>query len=233
MPRILNVYETLEQIREGCSISRYGDGEMIFIYKHGGIKTQPHHKKLEKRLIAILEYKQPLPNHLVCIPDFFDFGERDVPYASKLFRPKRWAGIARQYSPQIPETGNLYGSSFVFRPEIFAIDYKEYYAAIQDIFTGKNFIVVGNPHAAIKTFTKETDMHIINTIKTPKTNAFRDYSKILAQCKKVIDKDAIFLVSMGASAKALTYDLCAAGAQALDTGNFFKVFSWYKKGILR
>jgi hypothetical protein len=205
------------------------------MYQHKGIKTQQHSKKLEKRLHSIIEYQHPLTNHLVCLPDFFDFGQRPVPYGKHLFRLSRWKGIARRFSCKIPDNEKQYGSSFVFRPEIFDIDYKEYFKSVQDVFTNKKFVVVGNPHTAIKTFTKEAGMQIIKKIDTPKTNAFNCHSETFTKCKKTqrATKDLIFLLSIGISAKVLAYDLCSLGTQAIDIGNFFKIFHWYQKGVLR
>lgn len=235
MPKILDLFATLEHIKEGYSISRFGDGEMHFIFRHKGIKTQQHNKKLEKRLLAIITYKQPLPKHLACIPDFFDPGKRTIPYGSKFFRPKRWKRIAKIYSHEIPESENQYGSSFVFRPELFAIDYTAYFKLVQDIFADKKFVVVGNPHPAFKAFTEEARMQVVQKIDTPATNAYSSYSTILTKCRKInkaVSGDLIFLISTGASAKVLAYDLCSLGIQALDAGNFFKIFHWHQKGIL-
>ena len=236
MPKILDLFSTLGYIRDGYSISRFGDGEMYFLYRHKGIKTQRHNKKLEKRLLSIIEYQQPLPNHLVCLPDFFDFGERPVPYGEHLFSLRRWKRIARIYSHEIPDDEKQYGSSFVFRPELFDIDYEAYFESVQAIFANKKFVVVGNPHAAIKTFAEEADMQIVKKINTPRTNAFSCYSETFTECKKIrrtVKEELIFLLSTGASAKALAYDLCSLGSQAIDIGNFFKIFHWYQESILR
>lgn len=235
MPEVLTPFETLNRIKERYSISRFGDGELAFIYYRRGIRTQRYDKILASRLRTIIEYREPLSEHLVCLPDFSDPKPKEIAYRKHSFKFNKWQGLGRDYSRRIPNNKKQYGNSFVFRPEIFDIDHADYYKKLQGLFENKEVVVVGNPHPSIETFAEEAAMKVIKTIKTPKTNAYSEYSSILGECERIgktVREGTPFLLSIGPTAKVLAYNLHKLGIHALDTGNLFKVFSWYKKGVL-
>lgn len=68
-PIVHSVYETLEKLREGYSMSRYGDGELNMILGRNFSTFQAPDKRLIARLKEILKNK--IPKHIVCLSDVY------------------------------------------------------------------------------------------------------------------------------------------------------------------
>lgn len=66
----------------------------------------------------------------------------------------------------------------------------------------------------------------IRRILVPATNAFSLYNDILNECLN-IDKDYLFILSIGPTASVLSSDLSEYGYQALDLGHIYLQYEYY------
>lgn len=217
-------------IDEGCSISRFGDGE-FYCMDDGGIKFQEKNSTMSNRLKDIFMSNEK--KHLICISsginpkNYSDFTSKHVKWMKKHFRNTiemrmKYIDVDRKYY-------NLLVSRFW-------IPFKDKKRATQ----------IANH---LKCVWKNRDVVIIEGVKTrmgvgndllanvssckrilcPATNAFDKYDEILNFAKK-FPRNVLFLIALGPTATILAYDLYKLGYQALDIGHVDLEYEWMKLG---
>ncbi|MDE6363268.1 MAG: GT-D fold domain-containing protein, partial [Lachnospiraceae bacterium] len=114
-PVIRSIDETLEKLREGYSMSRYGDGELNMILDRNFSTFQVPDRLLILKLREILQSTQS--KHMVCIPDIYgDFYNRNQEFKS-WFR-RHLADGGREYDYSIFDMDKVYYNAFITRPYI-------------------------------------------------------------------------------------------------------------------
>lgn len=211
---VKNEYDTIHGILgRKASFVRFGDGELR-VCVGGKIKSQPHHPELQKRLLEILN--TDAFDLLVGVPRVF--GRKDN-------YPARGHWERFMSKPQIQKLlkpGRQYYSSFISRmesaPEIMNPDF---WRIVKKLWFGRDIVTVQGDHFQLTnacTAVGEFDeccsvKHVIG----PRRNAWKQYGKILKQCL-TYPRESLFVISLGATATVLAYDLWQAGYQALDIG---------------
>lgn len=206
-PKILGESETLDLVRSGRSIARYGDGEFKMAAINCGIKSQDGDLRLSQRLAEIL--KAP-GDCLVGIPNIHEVissglsTDQKVEFWSKHLRFHRLLNPAVQYS-----------SAFISRPDSAPwIDTDDYWNRLQSLWVGQDVTVVHGSHKSLQ----PEDLigaRTITSIQCPKRNAFAEYDEILER----IGSPSRALVCLGPTATVLAYDLCKRGVHAIDLGH--------------
>lgn len=226
-PVVRSVDATIEKLRNGYSMSRYGDGELNMILNRNFSTFQSSDKKLIMRLEEIL--KSSFPKHIVCLPDIYgDFYNKNEEHKNWFRRHLSDGG--RDYDYSIFDMGKEYYNAFITRP------YKDY---VDKSGTRKRFL-------ALRELWDDCDITIIEGQKTrfgvgndlisnvrscerilgPAVNAFERYDELLAQAKKT-DKNRLILIALGHTATVLAYDLAVEGYQALDIGHLDIEYEWF------
>jgi len=211
---ILSEYQTIEKIKEGYSLCRYGDGEFFnIICREKAIRNmQMFDSKLKEKLIEIL--KHPLKNLLIGIPN--------------MAKPKPWVSKFKseffKYIDKFPLKKTIFVSAFFSRPSISGIASKFYFETIKSIWENKEIVLIN--------FNENVKNHIlfssckINFIQIPRRNCFSEYDSIYEACKRNYSSSSLFLISAGPTANALVYDITKDGHQAIDIGQI--VFEYSK-----
>ena len=205
--------ETLEQLINGKSISRFGDGELVYMcgFYH---MWQKDDVRLKRRLKGIFSSTDEML--LVAVPDFLI----DFTIERKNINIEGWK--LPKYCLRLfakPETS--FGSSFIFRP-INSI--KNSNTELIDkallFFKSRSVVYVG-------TNSKYQDyispLHIYNSI--PEVDAFSHcYDIILNDVVKICQniKDPLVLITCGITGTVLSADLSKFNIQAIDVGSFFE-----------
>lgn len=229
-PKVQSVEETLEKIKAGCSMSRYGDGELNMILGRHYSTFQKPDEVLILRLKEIL--KSDLSGHIVCLPDIYgDFCGKNEQHKD-WFR-RHLSGDGRENDYRIFDFNKTYYNAFITRP------YKDY--------VDKNG--AGERFRALRSLWDDRDITIIEGQKTrfgvgndlisnarscerilgPAVNAFDKYDELLKAAKQ-IEKDRLILIALGHTATVLAYDLAKEGYQALDIGHLDIEYEWFLRG---
>jgi len=214
---ILNEEKTIDKIKEGYSIARYGDGEFIrIVLKRRGIsKLQLFNPKMRKKLMEVLI--NPNKNLMIGIPGT-DY-------------KKRWTNIFhRKFAKFISGKKiekSIFASAFFSRPSMVNRDNDEYFKKVISIWNNKKIVLIN--------FNKDLVNHHlfkhckVDFIQIPRSDCFSFYGEILKKCKEFYNKKKIFLLSAGPTATCLAYDLTCDGEHAIDIGQIAFEYSLYKK----
>lgn len=231
-PKVASIDDTINKIiSEGCSISRFGDGE-ILLTDCRSIRFQKEDTQLAKRLIEVL--KSSNEKHLVCISDVFTDLYRYNRKARRFWRThfyisgKCWDNYLLQE--------RLYYNTFITRPYMdFASkkSCKRWFQEIKKIWQNKDIVFIEGEKSRLGIGNDLFDnAHSIQRILCPPRDAFDKYDQILTEAKK-LDKNTLFLIALGPTATVLSYDLFKAGFQALDVGHIDIEYEWWKMGAKR
>ena len=230
--KIASDKETIEKIKKGMSICRFGDGEFNLIFGKE-IGFQQFNLELSHRLQEILIDKDENPNILVAIPKIF---KRDFNNYNKFARDF-WN---KYYSKNVIKISKIinkekyYYSSQITR---FYIDIEDkricdkQIESFKSIWRNKNILVVEGEQTRMgvgNDLFKEAKL--VKRIICPAKNAFDKYKEILNNCLKQ-SKDNLVLIALGPTATVLAYDLSKQGYHALDIGHIDIEYEWYLKRV--
>ena len=222
MFEILTPLETLDRIRNGFSLSRFGPCELVLMYEGQNAATHKYDAGLARRLREILEREADFKEHLVCIPDFICQAPRPIDY-SQIFVGD-WEDWRERYRGRLPE--KLYGSSYISRPEMLKTRFDLFSVQLRRCLSHRSFIFVGSYYKThcrvVDGFAADVNSEVVHFIDTPATDAYADYPSILNSCRSIGSDNFMFLLSIGSTATVLANDLHVAGFQAVDIGNLFR-----------
>jgi glycosyltransferase family protein len=208
-----------EIINHNKSISRFGDGEVDFIFGRN-IGYQRYNKKLVKRLKEIL--KSDLENLLIGIN--LPYKKRDkINYTEK--RKKHfyyWFKRNKFRVLKLLKKNKKYYSSLISR---FYIGLKDKSNAskiiekLKKIWRGRDIVIVEGDKSRLGVGNDLfNNSKSIKRILCPSINAFNLYDKILKSVLKV-NKKSLIIIALGPTATVLAYDLSLYGYQAIDIGH--------------
>ena len=229
--KIKTIEETLREIIDRkSSISRFGDGEFLWLTGKNRNSFQDNSENLRKRLLEVI--KSEKENHLIGILQSLNNIEYCTPEGKKYWKITlgRYGLQWRKYLAQ----DKIYYNANITRFYISGIKNKEYLKIYEERFN------------LLKKIWKERDILIIEGEKTrlgegndlfkeaksvkriiaPATNAFSKYEEILNLGKKY-GKDKLILIALGPTATILAYDLHNIGYQALDIGHIDIEYEWF------
>lgn len=226
-PIIRSVAETVQKLKEGYSMSRYGDGELNMILGRNFSTFQDTDAILIQRLREIL--KSALQNHMVCLPDIYGtFVNRKDEYKNWFRRHLSNGGRDDDY--RLFEMNKVYYNAFVTRPYIDYIDKTAAtgeFEAIRSVWTDKDITIIEGSKTRFGVGNDLLDnARSCQRILCPAVNAFQKYPAIL-EIAENIDHNRLVLIALGQTATVLAYDLAKAGYQALDIGHLDIEYEWY------
>lgn len=208
-PLVLGEWDTLEQLEQGRSIARYGDGELKLCFNRSA-KAQIKNPEIEARLVEILNSDGPC---LVGIPNIADLSYQ-IPQ-KKIF----WAQYRQKHYTSLYNFKKIYGSSFITRPDSApSINTQAYFDRMKNIWAGRDVILINGTNKAF-----DKDLSILDNCRYerwtyPNTDAWGVFPELVSRCLKE-SKEKLFIVSLGPTATVLAHDLAQAGYQALDLGH--------------
>lgn len=207
------------------SLVRFGDGEITLI---SGIAsaTQKGNDELARQLVQVLESNED--KLLVAIYGVFD-GLEHLHRNSRNFWRKHLLKFRRDYERYCC-SDKIYYNTFMSRCFYSMKDKSRcgaWFDKIRDIWKDKNVIVVEGEqtHNGVGNdlFSRA---RTVQRIICPSRNAYDHYDEILKRCMS-FEKSHLFLLSIGATAKPLAYDLFKAGYRVIDIGNLDMEYEWY------
>lgn len=226
---ILGIEESLEKIKEGKSIARFGDGELDIIIDKD-LKFQEHNTRLAEKLKSILADKQDFC--LIGIPDVINKFE-NLTYESEAFWIENMYKTRKTWLKYI-NTDMEYCTANLTRPYIRHKDRSEcgkYFSMIKDIWKDKDVIVCEGEQTGVGVGNDLLDgCKSVRRVLCPSEDAFNKYDEILSRLKQE-PKDVLIILALGPTATVLAYDLAKEGYQALDMGHFDIEYEWYRRNV--
>jgi glycosyltransferase family protein len=231
MPIVLSSDETVDKIiRDNCSISRFGDGEFLFIIHKVDLPFQKYDKDLRDQMIQIL--KSDIENILVGLPIGY-YSMENLTKKSKL----TWTSHIVWTYPLLRKYLNLskvYYNASMTRPYVNYEDKskcKSYFEKLMKIWEGREILLVEGEKSRLgvgnNLFDRATKTE---RILAPSTNAFSKYIELLNEVKKH-KKSKLVLLALGPVATVMAFDLALSGFQALDIGNIDIEYEWFLRGV--
>lgn len=226
---ILGIEESLEKIKEGKSIARFGDGELDIIIDKD-LKFQEHNTRLAEKLKSILADKQDFC--LIGIPDVINKFE-NLTYESEAFWIENMYKTRKTWLKYI-NTDMEYCTANLTRPYIRHKDRSEcgkYFSMIKDIWKDKDVIVCEGEQTGVGVGNDLLNgCKSVRRVLCPSEDAFNKYDEILSRLKQE-PKDVLIILALGPTATVLAYDLAKEGYQALDMGHFDIEYEWYRRNV--
>lgn len=232
IPQIASIEETIQKIvREGCSVSRFGDGE-ILLTNNKAIGFQKADSKLGERLKEVLQSNAD--GHIVCLSDTFTDIYRYNRKARRFWRTHFF--IYGHIWDNLLIPNKQYYNTFVTRPYMdFAQKTQcgKWFHDMQAIWQDRNIIFIEGDKSRLGV---GNDLfHNAKSIKRilcPPTSAFDKYDSIVNEAIKQ-NKDVLFLIALGPTATVLAYDLHKKGYQAIDIGHVDIEYEWWRMNAKR
>lgn len=224
--RVCSIDETLRILQETKkSMVRFGDGEIVVINGRS-IPTQAGGEEIAEGLKRILAY--PYDNLIVTLPDIFGGLAGYVPSTRDFWKDHLlffWQTYHTFCNPN-----RVYYNSFVTRCYITCVDKSgsgDVFRRFREVWRGRKVVVVEGEatHNGV-----ENDLldlaEKVERIICPSRHAYDALDRILAECLRY-EKDRLFLLSVGITAKFLAEELFLKGYRALDIGNLDMEYEWY------
>ncbi|WP_224429746.1 GT-D fold domain-containing glycosyltransferase [Lactobacillus amylovorus] len=238
-PQVYSINDTLAHILDtSCSVSRYGDGEIKWIYDISHPSFQEADKEMGERLKEILFHVNEDNDRLIiCIPEFFN-GLQGFNDEAKKYYERNFIRDGKLWKPYVSENMRYYNAD-ITRPYI---DYKnkenskEYFRKWKEIFNDRNILLVEGESTQFGVGNDFLDSaRSVQRIICPSENAFKKYNEI----KNAISNNALkidsplVLISLGPTATILSYELSSQNMQLIDIGHTDLEYEWYLKKALR
>lgn len=231
-PQIETHDKTVERlVTTSNNIVRFGDGEVAII-NGKNIPFQKYDTDLASKLKEILIKDQA--NLLVGINfeyyyPFNIYKMNEIPAKfMRTFVPK----LRLQFSKYLNKDKKYYSAGFTQLYQLYReYDFERNFNCLKKIWDNKKIVIVTceNSLKNLKYNIFENAFEIKKEI-VPAKDCWSRYEKILNNLKRY-DKDYIFILMCGPTAKVLVSDLTFLGYRALDLGHIAKDYDWYKKQI--
>jgi hypothetical protein len=200
--------QTVERILErGCSIARFGDGEITIAVCGGGAPGQDYDPGLAAALRKTAATN--IKKLVVAIPRIFEY----IP--PEKHRWTRWLQPSRCV---MWDTGRKYGSAFISRPDFYGQPFgREYWDKMREIWDNRDVLLVRGDDKVPRLFHNAGS---IEPVQAPNRNAWAAYHRVLDQCLSwaADNPEGLVLAQLGPTATVLAHDLCIRGVQCLDLG---------------
>jgi glycosyltransferase family protein len=227
LPKVLSIDETLDKIlNDRCSISRYGDGEFLYIVDKLNLPFQKQDPILRRKLIEILKSNDPLI--LVGLPIGYH-SLHNLNKSGLLTWRSQIAWIYPRLRKYLDMKKTYYNASMT-RPYADYDDKsnsKRYFEKLMKIWEGREVLLVEGEKSRLGVGNNLFEKAIcVERILAPKHHAFSKYNQIIDEVKKH-SFNKLILVALGPTATAMAYDLAKLGYQAIDIGNVDIEYEWY------
>lgn len=237
---VYDSWDTIEYInRHRCSISRFGDGELdlVLAMKYGSgfhSNFQDFNSLLARRLAEILDYSNPVENHIVGLPACA-FG-----YGTSKFKwniAEYWNRYTYNHIDKLLEITNKKHEYIDTNFTRFYMDYKRhdetgaYVMQLKTLWQDRDVVLVEGEKTRLGMGNDLfSSAKTISRILCPSQNAFDRYDDILGVVMEHTRPGDLVIVALGMTATVLAYDLAEAGIQTLDMGHVDIEYEWYRMG---
>ena len=206
-PNVVGEFETVEKIKTGYSISRFGDGEMALLEDGKSVRRM----RWEPDVALTEELRQiianPHPKCLIGIPTMDPKGTKYERWKRHKVRFQQWY-----------RSGVTYYSAFISRPDCGTawMENAEYANAVRSIWRGKRIALVSESYSKILTDMKRTGEDVEH-IDCPMYDAHKHRDEYEQAILKV--KPEIAILSLGAAATILANRMAGHGIHTVDMGS--------------
>ena len=224
--KVADLDETIEELlHSDKSFVRFGDGEIRLI-EGDRLPLQDADQKLAERLKEIIGMRSDTV--MIGIPDIFQSLEKYRPESRKFwkehllfFRKKYEKYCVKHYQYYDAFFSRLY---YMYNNRELS---RKRFEKIKQIWNNRDVVVIESKTAHTGV---DNDLlsatHSVRRIICPESNAWSVYEKLLEKALQY-EKNTIFLISAGATAKPLVVDLTKEGYRALDIGSLDMEYQWY------
>lgn len=233
-PHIVDADTTVQKIVEQKkSIARFGDGEFAIMCGHERAAFQQMDKKLQKRLIEVLE--SDIPNLMIGIADNYGNLDRYTELAAAGIRGYLQITVRREHMSLLSRDRTYY-DAYMTRPYMIYKDKKtdaprKRFQHLRQIWDKRNVLMVEGTQTRLGVRNDLFDNCLsMRRILIPARNAFECYEDILQTTMENVRDDDLVLVAAGPSAGVLVYDLALRGIQAIDAGHIDIEYEWFLRG---
>ncbi|WP_343595649.1 GT-D fold domain-containing glycosyltransferase [Acinetobacter sp.] len=214
---VLSMMETLEEVKKGKSLARFGDGEILLMCGEE-IYFQKYKLELATELKEILYNKNE--KLLVCLPTIFTaYNDYEKNWWLK-FWYIRWADFKSRLN-----LNTHYGHSMVTRPDFFGAYKEQAVLAWKEVWNQKKVLFITGEGSKLMVdhsiFNNITKKEIIYTLPE---NAYDDLDRIVTKVKQEFDLQYLILIALGPSGTILAQRFSQLGYQAVDIGHITSSF---------
>ena len=231
-PQVMDSFTTIEAIKSGKSLSRFGDGELGIICKGRNIGFQSSNNQLGMELKRVLQSDDE--NCMIGLPGLFD-GMKNRKLDSRIFwvytlvcNWKEWRKLIKR--------DKVYADTQATR---FYINYTD--TAFSEKIVEKWKEVWKDRHILIVEGEKTKlgigndlfeNVRSMERILCPAHNAYAAYNDILKAIttRYTPEKEFLILLALGPTATVLAHDLAKAGYHAIDIGHIDLEYMWMRMG---
>lgn len=230
LPNVKSIDETLAfLIQTKCSMSRFGDGEFLYIIDKLNLPFQRQDPELRQRLIYILSSNKE--GILIGLPSGY-YSINDLTPKGKLLWKSQISWIYPRLKKFININNSYYNSSFTrFYIEISDKSKSiRYLNSIKQLWDKRSIVIIEGEKSRLGVGNDLFDnVNSISRILCPKHHAFSLYDIIIKEAS-MLDKSNLILIALGPTATVLAYDLAILGYQAIDIGNIDIEYEWFLSG---
>ena len=228
--KIRTIEDTLERIKNGASVCRFGDGEIyLMLSSDRNSGFQKGSTELTDTLLEVFATQEK--NLLICLPDAYMKGEIKK---YKRFAKTYWKNhITDQSNLTFIRQDRVYYNSNITRPYM---DYKDsdygrhVFDTWKGIFKDKELLIIEGARTRIGVGNDLLDnADSVQRILIPPRDAFDKTDEIINYTVSNVDKKKLVLVAAGPAAKKIVRDLYRAGYQAIDIGHLDVEYEWFLK----
>ncbi len=226
---VMSMDETIDELLQSeKSIVRFGDSDIVMMCGRETI-VQDRAPELGEKIVRLLHCERD--NLLVGIPDVFEGLSQYTPKSQRfwknhllIFRHVYVKNCVRDYP---------YCNAFLSRMYYNYADKSlcgPWIARFRQVWDGRKLAIVegAGTHNGVGNDLLDNAADIQRII-CPPTNAWQAYDRILDACLE-LEKDRLFLLSLGSTAKALASDLVDRGYRVIDIGNLDMEYEWFLHG---
>lgn len=218
---VIGLKETLQHVKNGFSVARFGDGEMRLLTKRGSIGFQKASEDIANCLRDVISTDSK--SLLLCLPML---KSSNMKVTSKL----AWASLLSSVGDieKFISKDKVYGNAFISRPYI---DYKKpdltIFTQFQDIFSGKKILIVNGYNNNLHNSALLKGALDIKRIAIPNKNAFSLKVSVSKKIDSLLLQEEFDLVvfSCGPLASYLAY-VHHQDIQCLDIGHIDIEYEW-------
>lgn len=232
-PQVATIDETIRKvIDERCSVSRFGDGEVLLTSPEKEIRFQKGDPELATRLTQIIGSQDE--GHIVCISDTFSNLYRFNRKCRRFWRTHFF--LYGSWWEHLLVPGRTYYNTFVTRPYMDYArkeDSARWFHDMKGIWNDRDVVFIEGEKSRLGVGNDLFDnARSIRRILCPPRDAFTRIDDIKREALRQ-EKEVLFLIALGPTATVLAYDLHRAGYQAIDAGHVDVEYEWWRMGALK
>lgn len=207
-PEVVGEFQTLAELLTGCSIARFGDGELKLL---DGVDSMREHgsKGMAAELRAIIQ--EPPAGLLPAIPTMDPNGPKF----------QNWVRHSKRFCKALAPDVTYY-SAFISRPDSAPWIATPHFAySFESLWAGKDVVLVAkDPECAIARLVARSASAVIH-VQCPANDAYAEIDRLEQQVLyyRTPRREPVVVLSAGGTATCLAARLHKVGLQSLDVGS--------------